>query len=135
MVMVCIYCGSETRVTNSRPQKRSNTVWRRRFCSHCKATITSLEAVDYDRALRVRRTMSLEPFSRDKLFLSIYDSLKHRRNAVADATALTVTIISALTRKHKYPELDRTQIIFASGTILERFDSAAAIHYRAYHKP
>lgn len=94
--MVCIYCNSETQVHNSRHQKRANQVWRRRKCLGCQAIFTTLEAVDTSQALSLRRKTHLQPFSRDTLLLSIYDSLRHRPTAVNDASALTATAIGLL---------------------------------------
>lgn len=74
-----------------------------------------------------------KPFLRDKLWLSIYDSLKHRKTAINDATALTDTIIAKL-----YPLMTNGSFenqVLASITVqtLQHFDKAAATHYAAYH--
>jgi transcriptional repressor NrdR len=131
--MVCIYCGGETRVVNSRHQKKANQVWRRRQCLVCKAIFTTLEAVDATQALRVQDNKRFEPFSRDKLLLSIYDSLRHRKTATADATALTNTILSQLYPQIENALLERDGIVEISAAVLERFDKAAATSYRAFH--
>lgn len=131
--MVCIYCGSETRVINSRPQKRTNRVWRRRTCLSCGTTFTSIEAVDLSGSVRVRDPKSLQPFQRDKLFLSIYDSLKHRKTATADATALTDTVISRLSAYMKDATVDKNNIIATTLKVLKRFDRVAATYYAAFH--
>lgn len=39
--MTCPYCGSDTKVINSRPQEDS--VWRRRKCVDCKARFSTTE--------------------------------------------------------------------------------------------
>ncbi len=77
--------------------------------------------------------MHLEPFSRDKLFLSLYDSLKHRKQATNDATGLTDTVIT-----HLYPIIHKgivtsTNITEVALLTLNRFDKAAATHYQAFH--
>lgn len=131
--MVCIYCGSETSVINSRPQKRQNHIWRRRQCSSCAAVFTTSEVPDFLKSLSVVRGSNLQPFSRDKLFLSVHDSLKHRKTALGDATGLTDTIISRL-----YPVISsgcvrNSDITSATSLVLEAFDKASATHYQAYH--
>ena len=69
--MVCLQCGSETKVVNSRLQKRSNQVWRRRQCSSCQSIFTTQETADYSSIWLVKHSSGkLVPFSRDKLFLS-----------------------------------------------------------------
>lgn len=125
-------------VTNSRPQKRSNSVWRRRKCVSCGATISTIEAIDYTQAWMVRRTMSkiitTVPFSRDALLISIYDSLRHRPNAIDDASALTKTIITRLEPFVIQATIDREHIISVSSKVLGNFDAVAATHYKAFHK-
>lgn len=75
----------------------------------------------------------LQPFLRDKLFLSIHDSLKHRKTATADAAALTATIINQLYTIAHEARLEAAEIIDLSAATLERFDAVAAAHYRAFH--
>jgi transcriptional repressor NrdR len=131
--MVCIYCGHATQVINSRHQKKANQVWRRRQCTNCQAIFTTHEAVDTTQALRIRRNKTYQPFSRDTLLLSIYDSLRHRKTAVADATALTATILAKLQPLIHDATLDRGDITKVAAAVLTRFDQPAAIHYQAFH--
>ena len=88
-------------------------------------------------ALSVRRsTGTLVPFFRDQLFLSIYDSCKHRKTAVYDAGAITDTVISKAIKKvneHGVMQLnDVKKIAYAT---LMQFDRDAAVQYRAYYFP
>ena len=131
--MVCIYCNHETIVANSRHQKRVNQVWRRRRCTHCKAIFTTLEVVDANQAVRVSKEGRLEPFSRDKLLLAIYDSLKHRKSAVADASYLTGTILGSIYTHLKDASIDSNKITRITLQTLGNFDKAAATHYKAFH--
>lgn len=131
--MVCIYCGNETGVINSRHQKKVNQVWRRRQCRNCAAIFTTLEGVDLSNALRIQKDTAYEPFSREKLLLSVYDSLRHRPTAVEDASALTATILSKLDPYIQDAAIDRDALVTLSITVLERFDKPAATHYRAFH--
>ncbi len=131
--MVCIYCSNETRVTNSRHQKRTNGVWRRRTCVVCGTTFTTREEIDLTGSITVKSQKQLEAFQRDKLFMSIFDSLRHRKTALEDATALTDTIISRLYPFMKDVIIDRTHIIEVTLQSLRQFDKAAATHYEAFH--
>lgn len=131
--MVCIYCGGNTQVGNSRLQKKQNSVWRRRTCDECSATVTTLEKVDLSSAIIVTRGSHHEPFSRDKLMITIHDSCKHRKSALKDAIALTDTVIT-----HLYPliteaSVPRDTIVTETTKILTRFDKAAAVQYAAFH--
>jgi transcriptional repressor NrdR len=131
--MVCVYCSHDTEVINSRLQKRPNQVWRRRRCNNCQNVFSTLEGVDWAGAVRVHNHKHLEPFSCDKLFLSIYEASKHRKTAVNDATALTRTIISKLWSHIKAATLTRDQIVHTTSEVLKRFDRAAAVQYVAFH--
>lgn len=131
--MVCIYCGSETKVTNSRPQKRANKVWRRRQCLSCMAIFTTTEVVDLSGSVRVAKQKHLQAFQRDKLLLSIHDSLKHRKTAVSDATGLTDTVIARLYPLMTDSVLHTADIAVITLEVLNRFDKTAATHYAAFH--
>lgn len=118
---------------NSRHQKRTNSVWRRRKCLSCGAVFTTLEAVDASQALSVRNQRRYEPFYRDTLLLSVYESLRHRKTAITDATALTGTILGRLYPHVQEAVIDRDEIVKATQETLNRFDKAAATSYAAFH--
>src|SRR5687768_9890096 len=109
--MKCIYCGSKTGVINSRLQKKTNQTWRRRQCSDCGAVFTTEEAVLTDHSVVVINKTHTEPFSRDRLLLSIYDSLKHRKTAITDATALLGTVWGQLYPNIESASLQRDNIV------------------------
>jgi transcriptional repressor NrdR len=131
--MVCIYCRHETQVINSRLQKRANQVWRRRKCLQCHTIFSSLEAVNWDQAVRFKRQGRLEPFSRDQLFLSLYEACRHRKTARNDATALTDTVLNRLWPRLESASLTREQVISVTSEVLKRFDRAAQVQYLAFH--
>lgn len=131
--MVCIYCGSNTSVSNSRKQKRNNAIWRRRICVECNATVTTIERIDLENAVVVTSNTSHKQFSRDKLFISIYESCRHRKDAQTSATALTDTIISLCYPLIKDASIARSEIIDIAANVLHRFDKAAEVYYRAFH--
>ena len=133
--MVCIQCGQKTQVINSRPQLRSNQVWRRRQCLECGAVFTTGERADYSAAWTVKvKTGQLEPFSRDRLLLSLHRSLQHRPSALADAAALTETIIKRLQSSVKDGAIASRTIIQVCQVALNRFDKATSVHYQAFHR-
>ena len=90
---------------------------------------------DFWRELSVRRDKGkkIQPFSRDKLFLSLHHSLKHRKTAAHDATALTDTIIGKLLPLINDASLDDREIALIASEILDNFDKAAAMSYTAFH--
>jgi transcriptional repressor NrdR len=132
--MVCIYCRSSTQVANSRLQKRLNQVWRRRRCVNCGNTFTTHEIVDLGSSVVVRHPGGeLTPFSRDALFVSIYESCKHRPDALSCSNALAQTVTGQLRDHISAGTLERDVIANVAATAVERFDPAAGVMYRAYH--
>ena len=75
----------------------------------------------------------LEPFTRDKLFIAIYESCRHRTTATSDAAGLTETVISQILARPHEGMLQRKDIVQFTHQALERFDKAAATIYLAYH--
>ncbi len=132
--MVCIFCGHRLAVSNSRAQRKLNQVWRRRQCTDCGALFTTNELVDLSKSLRVQYTTKrLEPFQRDILFTSLYEACKHRKQPAKDAAALTDTVIARMFRKKYGVIVARDQLCIIATAVLQRFDRAAMVHYRAYH--
>lgn len=131
--MVCVYCKSETNVTNSRHQKRVNHVWRRRTCQVCCAVFSTIESPDLSQAFSLRRKTLLEPFARETLLISIYDSLRHRPTAVSDASAILSTVLAQLLQHAHESVIERVTLVETVNTVLGRFDTVAATHYRAFH--
>jgi transcriptional regulator NrdR family protein len=130
--MVCIYCGSKTKVSNSRSSGKGT--WRRRECLSCKAIFTTREQVELEGALRVQqKDGSLEPFSRDKLLISVNDSLSHRKSALQDAIGLTDTVISNIYELQSNGVLDLLTLIDKTQSILSKFDHASEVYYRAHY--
>ena len=74
------------------------------------------------------------PFTRDKLFLSLYNSLQHRPTVLTDAAGITDTVIKKLLTLQRAGLLQPQQIIQAATVALHRFDRAASVHYQAFHK-
>lgn len=132
--MVCPYCNKKTRVFNSRLKKRSNEVWRRRYCTYCGATFTTVERADLAQIWRVRGSDgNLSIFIPESLFLSIYQSLGHRKNALTDALHITRTVTDSIGRSTENGIINKSFITEAVMVCLNRFDKVASSHYRAYH--
>jgi len=133
--MVCLYCSGKTQVINSRLQKRSNSVWRRRQCRVCRTIFSTQETAQYGAAWLVKTTTGqLHPFQRDKLFLSLYTSCRHRPTALTDAGALTDTVINTMAKSATTAGvLSSSAIKQAVQVALNRFDKSASVHYSAFH--
>lgn len=76
---------------------------------------------------------SLAPLRRDKLFLSVYQSCKHRHTPVTDASALTDTVMATVTLQSEKGVIDAGLIRDTTHTVLHRFDKVAAVQYQAFH--
>jgi len=121
--------------TNTRSTKSRTATWRRKKCYNCSQTWTTLETTDLSKVFSVKDQLgNLKPFSRDKLYISVYESLKHRKTAVSDATALLDTIIFKVLRKNLDSVISSSDILILTADTLERFDSYSAAHYRAYRQ-
>jgi hypothetical protein len=76
---------------------------------------------------------SLHAFSRDALFLSIYESCRHRKDAINDASAITSNIVGRLSGFSATGEILRNELIDIAQEVLSRFDLTAASVYRGLH--
>lgn len=133
--MVCIYCQSPTQVTNSRHQKRNNSVWRRRTCTQCALVFTTLEQAELRSGIVIRSLEGLRPLERDTLLLTVYESCKHRQKALEEASHLTNTIIGDILKQvDSDGTIEQEKLHIIVRQVLERFDPAAATIYTAYNK-
>jgi len=95
---------------------------------------TTTEAVELSGSLVVRHADgSLQPFSRDKLFISVLRAVGHRQQPLNDASALTITIIANILHSNT-AAINSAAITKFALTVLQNFDKAAAVQYQAYHK-
>lgn len=131
--MVCVYCGSDTEVTNSRIQKRSNQVWRRRQCKACRAIFTTHEAIDLSTTLLVASGGSATPFLPDKLYTELLLALQDHKAPYVAAREVTTTIINALVKLPDKPLYQTQQISQETAKVLKRFDRRAYLRYVAEH--
>lgn len=74
-----------------------------------------------------------EPFNRDHLFLSIYESCKHRPRVLTESAALTETVLAIVLKTIQQGTIERDAIAAVAHETLANFDSTAAAIYAAYH--
>lgn len=72
-------------------------------------------------------------FRREKLVQSLYDSLKHRPQALSEAMDLSDTVIALLMPQIKNASLTRNQVAETTHKVLTRFDKPASVSYLAFH--
>ena len=132
--MQCIYCASSTKIVNSRSTAKGTKKWRRRECKKCGHVWTTHEVVDLSTSHKIIHTdNSVEPFWRDKLFVSIKDSLQHRKTALEDASYLTDTIL-AKTLALKTQNIKTRQLFDIIHKVLKNYDKTAAAVYKATNR-
>ena len=82
----------------------------------------------------LRLGKGLQPFSRDLLFQSLYESCKHRSTALQDASSLAATVIGNVLQHHAQNGIiERQHIVAVAHHLLTKFDQTAAGVYLAYH--
>lgn len=131
--MVCIYCSSDTSVSNSRLQRRSNQVWRRRACKRCGAVFTTHEAIDLSSTLLVVVAGVPKPFVTDILYTELLMAMGHRKNAYLDAREATNTVIKRLLELPGKPLYLPNQISLIACEVLRKLDGRASLRYIAEH--
>ncbi len=131
--MVCIYCGSETKVVNSRLQKRNNQVWRRRQCPHCQSVVTTHEQIELQSALSVEKNGRPEPFMPGLLLNELVSALSHRKDVHMASEELLGAVVRKLLALPQKPLFQPFDISKTTAAILKRFDRRAYLHYLADH--
>jgi transcriptional repressor NrdR len=131
--MVCIYCGGETKVTNSRLQRRNNQVWRRRQCLSCQAVFTTHEAIELESALSVIKDGQAEAFLPDLLLKELMTALQDRKDVYTASGEVLATIIRKLLALPQKPRFSPSDISKITSEVLKRFDRRAYLRYIAEH--
>lgn len=131
--MVCIYCGGETKVANSRLQKRNNQVWRRRQCLACGAVFTTHEQIELQSTLSVSRSGATEPFKPGLLLNELVNTLSHRKDVYTASEELLGLIVRNLLTLPQKPLFTPADISKTTAKVLKRFDNRAYLRYLADH--
>ena len=131
--MVCIYCGGDTKVTNSRWQKRNNQVWRRRECTACHAVFTSHEAFELESALSVSQNGRISPFMPDLLLKELMMALQDRNDVYTASREVMGTATAKLLTLPQKPVFSPADISKTVSGVLRRFDKRAYLRYIADH--
>jgi transcriptional regulator NrdR family protein len=132
--MVCIYCGKNTKIINSRAVKKTNKTWRRHRCLSCHSVFTTEEKCQFSSSLLFKsQNHPIEPFCQEKLYLSVYQAIDYLDQPAITASHLTETIINHLLKnKPRDPLISASEVKIAATLILKRFNPAAAIRYATF---
>ncbi|MEK7621395.1 MAG: hypothetical protein AAB395_03515 [Patescibacteria group bacterium] len=130
--MICIKCGqNNTSVINSRQNKKTATVWRRRRCKDCGHIYTTYEDVAIDQIKVISKNKAM-PFHHTKLLISIANCFEHMPAKRAEnAEALSKTIETRLVQEGT--ETSPEAICGAVYVCLKQFDRLASVQYAAKH--
>lgn len=133
--MRCLFCKSNSSsVGMSRSSSKTPSVWRRRQCNICDKLFSTREKPDLSSSLTVKKDMgATEPFSENKLLMSVYECLTHRKDALEASRAISETIVRLLLPRRD-GVIKRVEIRDTALKVLKRFDRAAATYYKAHHK-
>jgi len=131
--MNCPYCNSESKVSNSRHQKRSNSVWRRRECLTCHAIWTTNERLQGSGTFKVSNGDFLVDFRAELLLISLYEALRHRKTPAIDAQYIYGTVLEKLQRTN-LPVFPTILIAESSYNVLKNYDKLAADLYKTLHQ-
>ena len=131
--MVCIYCSGETDVINSRSQKRSNQVWRRRKCQACGAIFTTHESIDLSTALMVEVSGRHTPFERHLILMDLLLALQDREDRYSAADEATGTVITRVLALPSKPVFKPSEISAICADVLKKLDKRAWLRYLADH--
>ena len=133
--MICIKCSSDTRVTNSRPHKKTPSVWRRRQCTACGTVFTTTEVVaDDSYSFGVKGPEETESFSLPRLMLSIVRSLEHRSGNVADDAYWLAHTVAQNIQATATDTITSQALAEATWEVVSHFDASAGIGYGARHQ-
>lgn len=134
--MICIKCSNDTKVTNSRPHKKTPNVWRRRECKACGTVFTTSEVVaDSTYQFTIKASDgSKTDFSLPHLLLSIAPTLSHRQSAtVADESYWLAQTVAQTIQATATDTVTAKALAEETYTTLSFFDAAAALQYGARH--
>jgi len=131
--MVCIYCGNQTKVINSRLQKRNNQVWRRRQCLVCQTVFTTHEAIELESVLSVSQNGQFSPFMPDLLLKELNQALQDRKDVYTASREVLGTVVTRLLALPQKPVFEPHDISKTASNVLKRFDRRAHLRYVADH--
>jgi transcriptional repressor NrdR len=132
--MICINSSNEsTKVINSRANKKSPVVWRRRQGVVSGVTFTTYERPSLaENKQLLQEDGSKDTFNLGKLILSIAAAFTHNpKSAQYDSLWLAQSIEDRLSMDNA--ALTPKIIATTTHTVLKRFDELAAIQYAAKH--
>ena len=134
--MLCPFCQhTKTEVFNSRSTSMKTQVWRRRRCTSCKNVFTTYEAYDLGFLDVKQSDGAVKPYSRARLFSSIYIAFVGSRLADDQAIDNVTSTIEHRLQSLQKPLLHRDEIISVVVKSVRPLSITATMRYLADHPP
>ena len=129
--MKCPFCNNKTEVYNSRRSHQATQTWRRRRCLTCNKSFTTREKVDFNGIVQVKNGDSREPYSRERLLLSIVRASDKLNLPLHMLLELTDSVELEL-KNHQFFEKNTQKVTMISEvtmTLLARYNRNLALQY------
>ncbi len=128
--MKCIFCSSNTRVTNKR--EAPNGTRRRRECLKCKKRFTTYEKPEHGNVYVIKKDGRRELLDGEKIKLGIVKACEKRPISIAKIDNIVNEIIDALTKKGKeVKSKDIGEMIMKK---LKKLDEVAYIRFASVYR-
>lgn len=133
--MICIYCNQKTYTAITRSSNSSPKTWRRHKCLSCDAVFTTRELPDFALSIAVRyKNGKISAFMPDKVFVSVFKSMTHRKDPTYDSRGITDTVINIICKEQDNGIIKKETVKRIIANTLQRFDDVAYVSYVAHHK-
>lgn len=132
--MQCPFCKEmDSRVVDSRLASGGTVTWRRRECDQCKKRFTTYERVEHSLPLIVKKDGQRQPFSREKLLVSLRTACKKRpiTSDQLDETAEAIEQELALLGEKEIPSRTVGERVMAR---LKELDDVAYVRFASVYK-
>jgi transcriptional repressor NrdR len=123
----------DSRVVDSRLASGGTVTWRRRECDQCKKRFTTYERVEHTLPLIVKKDGQRQPFSRDKLLVSLRTACKKRpiTSDQLDETAEAIEQELALLGEKEVPSRQVGERVMER---LKSLDDVAYVRFASVYK-
>jgi|SRR3989344_8791975 len=128
--MKCIFCGSDTKVTDKRESGRETR--RRRECLKCKKRFTTYEKVELKDIIVIKKDGRREPFSREKIKVGITKACEKRPISSSDIENILSEIEEKLRKKGKETQSDIIGKMIMNK--LRKLDKVAYIRFASVYR-
>ena len=130
--MKCIFCSSETKVTDKRDSETETR--RRRECLKCGKRFTTYERVEELNFIVVKKDKSREPFSREKLKKGIEKACEKRPIETEKIDKMINEIERKIREKIKGKEISSMEIGELVMKSLKKIDKVAYIRFASVYQ-